>query len=87
MQKLQRERNTDRSNERFYRYHEHYRLLYLRAQGCTEGTKVASVTSDTMTLTNAVTEDKEDMVLSIHLWKNPESPASEDYKNIEKLTM
>ncbi|MFC1239710.1 hypothetical protein ACFGOO_09815 [Treponema vincentii] len=54
-------------------------------KGVPKGTKVASVTSDTMTLTNAVTEDKEDMVLSIHLWKNPESPASEDYKNIEKI--
>lgn len=49
------------------------------------GTKVVSVTRDTMSLTNAVTEDKEDMVLSIHLWKNPESPASEDYTTIEKI--
>ncbi|MEL5720907.1 MAG: hypothetical protein P1P59_07240, partial [Treponemataceae bacterium] len=48
-----------------------------------KGTKVVSVTSDTMTLSNAVTEDKEDMVLSIHLWKNPESPATEDYKDLE----
>lgn len=54
-------------------------------KGVPKGTKVASVTGDTMTLTNAVTEDKEDMVLSIHLWKNPESPASEDYKQIEKI--
>ena len=54
-------------------------------KGVMKGTKVASVTSDTMTLTNAVTEDKEDMVLSIHLWKNPESPASEDYQQIEKI--
>ena len=53
-------------------------------KGVPTGTKVVSVTSDTMTLTSAVTEDKEDMVLSIHLWKNPESPASEDYTTIEK---
>ena len=54
-------------------------------KGVPDGTKVVSVTSDTMTLTNAVTEDKEDMTLSIHLWKNPESPASEDYQQIEKI--
>jgi len=54
-------------------------------KGVPSGTKVVSVTGDTMTLSNAVTEDKEDMVLSIHLWKNPESPASEDYTTIEKI--
>ena len=54
-------------------------------KGVPNGTKVASATSDTMTLTNAVTEDKEDIVLSIHLWKNPESPSSEDYQQIEKI--
>lgn len=54
-------------------------------KGVPKGTKVVSVTVDTMTLSNAVTEDKEDMVLSIHLWKNPESPTSEDYKTVEKI--
>ena len=54
-------------------------------KGVPDGTKVVSVTSDTMTLTNAVTEDKEDITLSMHLWKNPESPASEDYQQVEKI--
>lgn len=54
-------------------------------KGVVKGTKVVSVSSDTMTLTNAVTEDKEDMVLSIHLWKSAESPTSEDYKKVEKI--
>lgn len=54
-------------------------------KGIPKGTKVLSVTADTMTLSNAVTEDKEDMVLSIHLWKSAESPTSDDYKTIEKI--
>ena len=52
-------------------------------KGIPNGTKVVSVTNDTMTLSNAVTVDKEDMVLSIHLWKNADSPTSEDYEEKE----
>lgn len=47
------------------------------------GTKVVSVTENTMTLTNAVTEDKEDIILSIHLWKDTENPSEEDYQILE----
>lgn len=52
-------------------------------KGVPAGTKVVSVTADTMTLSNAVKEDKEDMVLSIHLWKDTENPSNEDYQKKE----
>ena len=54
-------------------------------KGVPKLTKVVSVTADTMTLSAAVTEDKEDMVLSIHLWKSADSPTSADYKQVEKV--
>ncbi len=52
-------------------------------KGIPAKTKVVSVTSDTMTLSNAVTASKVDMVLSIHTWVRPESPQAEDYETKE----
>ncbi len=63
---------------------EHIENYYVSGhKGVPLGTKVVSVTSDTMKLSNAVTVDKEDIVLSIHLWKNAESPSAEDYETKE----
>ena len=65
---------------------EHIERYYVSAnRGVPSGTKVVSVTSDTITLSNAVTIDKEDMVLSIHLWKNVNSPTAEDYEQKELI--
>ncbi len=47
------------------------------------GTKVVSVTSDTMKLSNTIAKDREDLVLSIHLWKNADIPDASDYKELE----
>ncbi len=47
------------------------------------GTKVISCTSDTMKLSNPIAEAKEDIVLSIHLWKNADMPEASDYEELE----
>ncbi|UTC74147.1 hypothetical protein E4O03_07785 [Treponema sp. OMZ 792] len=52
-------------------------------KGIPKDTKVLSVSSDTMKLSKPATVDKEDIVLSIHLWKNADSPQADDYKDIE----
>lgn len=63
---------------------EHIERYYVSGhKGIPSGTKVLSVTSNTMTLSNPVTTDKEDMVLSIHLWKNADVPSAEDYEEKE----
>lgn len=63
---------------------EHIERYYVSSnKGIPSGTKVVSVTANTMTLSNPVTVDKEDMVLSIHLWKNADVPSAEDYEEKE----
>lgn len=65
---------------------EHIERYYVSGnKGVPAGTTVLSVTANTMTLSNAVTIDKEDIVLSIHLWKNADSPSAEDYEQKELI--
>ncbi len=52
-------------------------------KGIPKDTKVLSVTSDSMKISKPATVDKEDIVLSIHLWKNADSPQADDYKDTE----
>ena len=52
-------------------------------KGIPKDTKVLSVTSDSMKISKPATVDKEDIVLSIHLWRNADSPKADDYKDTE----